>query len=149
VLAIERGLKLKDIARMIAPYPTLGEANKAAAGNFFKPKLFNNWRASCNSCRGSRERAKEVDMTSSAARPLQGQKALVIGASSGIGAAIACALARAGAPIGVNYRSHPNGADEIVREITGQGGAPSSWASIAALTVEKVDLTSCIRRSRP
>ena len=88
-------------------------------------------------------------MTSSAARPLQGQKALVTGASSGIGAAIACALARAGAPIGVNYRSHPNGADEIVREITGQGGAPSSWASIAALTVEKVDLTSCIRRSRP
>lgn len=43
VLAIERGLKLKDIARMIAPYPTLGEIEKAAASEFYKPKLFNDW----------------------------------------------------------------------------------------------------------
>jgi len=40
VLAIGAGLKLKDVARMIAPYPTLGEVNKAVAGEFYKPKLF-------------------------------------------------------------------------------------------------------------
>ncbi len=33
-------MKLKAIAKMIAPYPTLGEASKAAAGEFYKPKLF-------------------------------------------------------------------------------------------------------------
>jgi pyruvate/2-oxoglutarate dehydrogenase complex dihydrolipoamide dehydrogenase (E3) component len=43
VLAIRSGLKLDSIARMIAPYPTLGEANKAAAGEFYKPKLFSAW----------------------------------------------------------------------------------------------------------
>lgn len=40
VLAIRSGMKLKTIAQMIAPYPTLGEANKAAAGEFYKPRLF-------------------------------------------------------------------------------------------------------------
>ncbi len=43
VLAIRAGLKLKDVARMIAPYPTLGEANKAVAGEFYKPQLFGDW----------------------------------------------------------------------------------------------------------
>lgn len=42
VLAIRSGMKLKAIAQMIAPYPTLGEANKAAAGEFYRPKLFSN-----------------------------------------------------------------------------------------------------------
>jgi pyruvate/2-oxoglutarate dehydrogenase complex dihydrolipoamide dehydrogenase (E3) component len=39
-LAISGGLKLATIAGMIAPYPTLGEVNKRAAGSFFTPKLF-------------------------------------------------------------------------------------------------------------
>lgn len=39
-LAISSGLKLKNVARMIAPYPTLGEANKAVAGEFYKPQVF-------------------------------------------------------------------------------------------------------------
>ena len=40
VLAISSGLKLKSLASMIAPYPTLGEANKSVAGAFYKPKVF-------------------------------------------------------------------------------------------------------------
>ena len=40
VLAIASGLKLKSLAGMIAPYPTLGDANKAVAGSFYKPKVF-------------------------------------------------------------------------------------------------------------
>lgn len=39
-LAITAGLKLNAFTSMIAPYPTLGEINKRAAGAFFTPKLF-------------------------------------------------------------------------------------------------------------
>jgi pyruvate/2-oxoglutarate dehydrogenase complex dihydrolipoamide dehydrogenase (E3) component len=40
VLAIGQRLKIKAMAEMIAPYPTLGEASKRAAGSFYLPKLF-------------------------------------------------------------------------------------------------------------
>jgi len=40
VLAIGQGLRVKAMAGMIAPYPTLGEAGKRAAGGYFMPKLF-------------------------------------------------------------------------------------------------------------
>tara|TARA_B100000315_G_scaffold259956_1_gene318325 strand:- start:8144 stop:9571 length:1428 start_codon:yes stop_codon:yes gene_type:complete len=39
-LAISSKLKIGKIAGMISPYPTLGEANKRAAGEFFKESLF-------------------------------------------------------------------------------------------------------------
>ncbi|GEO40867.1 dihydrolipoamide dehydrogenase [Skermanella aerolata] len=39
-LAISQKLKIGAIASMIAPYPTLGEAGKRAAGSFYTPKLF-------------------------------------------------------------------------------------------------------------
>jgi pyruvate/2-oxoglutarate dehydrogenase complex dihydrolipoamide dehydrogenase (E3) component len=40
-LALSGNLKLATLAGFIAPYPTLGEASKRAAGSFFTPKLFN------------------------------------------------------------------------------------------------------------
>src|SRR3712207_480312 len=40
VLAIGQGLNIKALAGMIAPYPTLGEVSKRAAGSFFAPRLF-------------------------------------------------------------------------------------------------------------
>jgi pyruvate/2-oxoglutarate dehydrogenase complex dihydrolipoamide dehydrogenase (E3) component len=40
VLAIGQGLKIKAMAGMIAPYPTLGEAGKRAAGSFYIATLF-------------------------------------------------------------------------------------------------------------
>jgi len=43
VLAIERGLRLSHIAGMLVPYPTWGEANKTAAAEFYKPRLFSSW----------------------------------------------------------------------------------------------------------
>ena len=43
VLAIQQGLKLSAIAGMLAPYPTLGEINKMAASEFYKPRLFGRW----------------------------------------------------------------------------------------------------------
>lgn len=42
-LAIRSGIKLKQIASMMAPYPTRGEAGRSAAGEFYKPQLFSTW----------------------------------------------------------------------------------------------------------
>ncbi|WP_137110260.1 NAD(P)/FAD-dependent oxidoreductase [Rhodobacter sp. SY28-1] len=41
-LAISARLKLSAVAGMVAPYPTLGEVSKRAAGAYFGPKLFEN-----------------------------------------------------------------------------------------------------------
>ena len=41
-LAISAKLKMSAIAGMVAPYPTLGEVSKRAAGAYFSPKLFDN-----------------------------------------------------------------------------------------------------------
>ncbi len=40
VLAVAKKLGVKDMANVIAPYPTLGEISKRAAGSFYTPKLF-------------------------------------------------------------------------------------------------------------
>ena len=40
--AIASGAKMGAIAGMVAPYPTLGEISKRAAGAYFSPKLFDN-----------------------------------------------------------------------------------------------------------
>lgn len=40
VLAISKGLKIGDMAGLIAPYPTLSEVTKRAAGSYYTPSLF-------------------------------------------------------------------------------------------------------------
>jgi len=54
--------------------------------------------------------------------PLERHVAIVTGASSGIGLAVAEALADAGAAVVVNYHSHGEPADELVERITGRHG---------------------------
>jgi glucose 1-dehydrogenase len=54
-------------------------------------------------------------------RPLVGQKALVTGANSGIGQAVAIALGAAGADVGVNYVTRPEAADAVVAQIKEAG----------------------------
>lgn len=53
---------------------------------------------------------------------LKGQSALVTGASSGIGKAIALAMGREGANVVVNFNSNEESAQQIVSEIASAGG---------------------------
>ena len=76
---------------------------------------------------------------------LNGHTALVTGASRGIGAAIAIALAEAGAAIAVNYRQRADEADAVVAKIREFGGRATGIAadvSQAAAVAKMVDLAS-------
>ncbi len=63
-------------------------------------------------------REGEIDVTY---QPLKGQKALVTGASSGIGEGIARALGAAGADVAVNYVVKPEAAERVAAEIRSGG----------------------------
>ena len=65
---------------------------------------------------------------------LRGQKALVTGASSGIGKGVAIALGHAGADVVVNYLSGDNTAQEVVEEI--QQGGSRAFAHQADVSME-------------
>jgi 3-oxoacyl-[acyl-carrier protein] reductase len=75
---------------------------------------------------------------------LNGRVALVSGGSRGIGAAIAAALAEAGAAVAVNYRDRATEAGAVVAKITNMGGraiaiaADVSQATAVAKTVDHV-----------
>ncbi|WP_370153903.1 SDR family oxidoreductase [Ferrovibrio sp.] len=62
-------------------------------------------------------------MTASSQSPLKGRAALVTGASRGIGAAIAKALAAAGADVAITYSASPDKAGQVVAEIGGKSFA--------------------------
>ena len=73
--------------------------------------------------RKSEKRLPEVIMPACPVhRVLEGQKALVTGASSGIGKGIATALGKAGADVIVNYVSGGEAAREVVDQIKSDGG---------------------------
>ncbi|GAB5376993.1 MAG: SDR family oxidoreductase [Acuticoccus sp.] len=64
---------------------------------------------------------------------LAGQKALVTGANSGIGRAVAIGLARAGAEVAVNYVVDEAAAQKVVAEIEADGGrAHAVYADVSS-----------------
>src|SRR5256886_11647814 len=65
------------------------------------------------------QKGKGIKMSN---KKLVGKVAVVTGASKGIGAGIAKQLAAEGAAVVVNYVSSKEGADEVVNEITANGG---------------------------
>jgi glucose 1-dehydrogenase len=76
------------------------------------------------------DRLPDVVMPSCPAEKiLKGQKALVTGASSGIGRAVAIALGMAGADVVVNYHRKSEPAEEVVAEIRNEHGQAFSWAA--------------------
>lgn len=60
-------------------------------------------------------------MNDNTMKPLSGQKALVTGASSGIGRAVAVAYGRAGADVVVNYASSQREAEQVADDIRALG----------------------------
>jgi len=75
---------------------------------------------------------------------LTGKKALVTGASRGIGKGIALALAKAGADIAVNYHSKQEEAEAVVAEIKSMG---RDAVSIHADTSNQADVTLLIEKA--
>lgn len=52
---------------------------------------------------------------------LEGKVALVTGSSEGIGQGVAIRLAQEGAKVVINYHSHPEGADETLKQVRAAG----------------------------
>ena len=73
-------------------------------------------------------------------RPLQGQKAVVTGANSGIGRAMAIALGGAGADVVVNYRDGEDAAMEVVRTISQSGSRALAHRADVAREAEVKEL---------
>jgi 3-oxoacyl-[acyl-carrier protein] reductase len=72
-----------------------------------------------------KEDQSKDEINSSSTFSLHGLKALVTGASRGIGKEIAISLAEAGASVAINYRSSEEGATEVAQKIESKG--VSSW----------------------
>lgn len=82
---------------------------------------------------------------SDAVSPLAGKVALVTGASTGIGRAIALALAHAGADVAITYRTGLRAASDVAREIEREGRRAAVFqlelAQPASITALSRDLT--------
>lgn len=72
---------------------------------------------------------------------LSGKVALITGASRGIGRACALEMARAGADIAVNYRSHPDEAEEVVAAI---GALGRRAVAIGCDVAERADVADMV-----
>lgn len=78
------------------------------------------------------------------ARRLEGRRALVTGANSGIGRGIALRLAREGASVVVNFRSKPEDAEAVVREINEIG---SRGLAVQADITDEAKVDGMFRRA--
>ncbi len=78
---------------------------------------------------------------------LDGKRAVVTGANSGIGEAIARGLAGAGARVCVNYVVHPEAAEGVVNDITHAGGQAFAAAADVSDGTQVAQLFAAIDRA--
>jgi 3-oxoacyl-[acyl-carrier protein] reductase len=76
---------------------------------------------------------------------LQGQVALITGASSGIGRAAAEAMAREGARVAVNFCKNQAGAEAAVAKILGAGGDAFAFRADVTQAAEVESMVSAVR----
>jgi 3-oxoacyl-[acyl-carrier protein] reductase len=79
-------------------------------------------------------------------RPLDGKIALVTGGSRGIGRAAALALAKAGAPVAINYKTRKAEAESACETIQGQGGCAIALAADVSIAAEVRELVEQVKR---
>ena len=75
---------------------------------------------------------------------LENKVAIVTGSSLGIGRAIAIAFGREGASVAVNYRSHPEEAEEVIGEVEKAGGKA---ISVQADVSEPEDVKKLVQKT--
>lgn len=77
---------------------------------------------------------------------LQGQVALITGASSGIGRATAEAMAREGARVAVNFHKNQAGAEQAVAKISSAGGDAFAFRADVTRAAEVASIVGAVRR---
>ncbi|MDB6075017.1 MAG: gdh, partial [Verrucomicrobiaceae bacterium] len=79
-------------------------------------------------------------------RLLEGQAAIVTGASSGIGRAVAISMGAAGANVCLNYSSEANAAEKAVAEIESHGGHAFAYKADVSKEDEVLAMFDAVRR---
>jgi len=80
-------------------------------------------------------------------RPLEGQRALVTGANTGIGAAVAEGLADAGAKVMINYVNGCDKADRLAERIRQKGGAAAIFEADVSREDQVRDMFKAVIKS--